>query len=238
MDMTQVLQLQQLLDEAEFAVFFGGAGMSTESGIPDFRSNSGLYDRDADNEYAMSRQCLRAEPEKFFRFFRTQMLYPDASPNEAHLALARLEERGKLQGIVTQNIDGLHQKAGSRNVIEIHGTALRSYCDRCGKVYDSGAVCTQSVPRCTACGGVVRPDVVLYGEGLDPELFEAAQELMEQADLLIVGGTSLSVYPAASLVADYEGEHLVIVNKGPTGLDGLAELVIRESVSDVFSRLE
>lgn len=236
MDMEQIARLQQLLDSARFAVFFGGAGMSTESGIPDFRSSGGLY-CDVDNEYAMSRQCLRSEPERFFRFFRSKMLYPDARPNEAHYALARLEQEGRLQGVITQNIDELHQKAGSQNVIEIHGTALRSYCNRCGKLFSSDAICDAPVPRCDACGGVVRPDVVLYGEGLDPERFEAARELIARADLLIVGGTSLTVYPAASLVADFEGAHLVIVNRGPTGLDGMAELVIRESVSEVFSRL-
>ena len=236
MDMQQIARLKCLLEQAKFAVFFGGAGMSTESGIPDFRSSTGLYS-DADNEYAMRRQCLKAEPERFFRFFRTKMLYPDAQPNAAHRALARLEQDGKLKGIITQNIDELHQKAGSRNVIEIHGTAIRSYCQRCGKLYLSADVAHEEVPRCVACGGIVRPDVVLDGEGLDAERFEAARELIAQADLLIVGGTSLTVYPAASLVADFEGQHLVIVNKGPTGLDGMAELIIRESVSEVFSGL-
>lgn len=236
MDMQQIAQLKCLLEQAKFAVFFGGAGMSTESDIPDFRGSAGLYS-DVDNEYAMSRQCLKAEPERFFRFFRTKMLYPDAAPNDAHYALAQLEQAGKIKGIITQNIDELHQKAGSQTVIEIHGTAIRSYCQRCGKLYNSADLAHEEVPRCAACGGIVRPDVVLYGEGLDGQRFEAARELIAQADLLIVGGTSLTVYPAASLVADFEGEHMVIVNKGPTGLDGMAELVIRESVSQVFSQL-
>ena len=236
MDMQQIAQLQYLLAQAKFAVFFGGAGMSTESGIPDFRGSTGLYG-DVDNEYAMSRQCLKAEPERFSRFFRSKMLHPDALPNDAHYALAQLEQAGKIKGIITQNIDELHQKAGSQTVIEIHGTAIRSYCQRCGKLYNSADLAHEEVPRCAACGGIVRPDVVLYGEGLNGQQFEAARELIAQADLLIVGGTSLTVYPAASLVADFEGEHMVIVNKGPTGLDGMAELVIRESVSQVFSQL-
>lgn len=236
MDMQQIDRLKELLEQAKFAVFFGGAGMSTASGIPDFRGSAGLYGN-VDNEYSMSRQCLKAEPERFFRFFRSKMLYPDACPNDAHYALAQLEQDGKLKGIITQNIDELHQKAGSRQVIEIHGTAIRSYCQRCGKLYNSGDFSCEEVPRCEVCGGVVRPDVVLYGENLDSERFEAARALIAQADLLIVGGTSLTVYPAASLVADFEGEHLVIVNMGPTGLDGMAELIIRESVCEVFPRL-
>ena len=236
MDMQQIAQLQYLLAQAKFAVFFGGAGMSTESGIPDFRGSTGLYG-DVDNEYAMSRQCLRAEPERFFRFFRAKMLYPDARPNDAHYALAQLEQAGKIRGIITQNIDELHQKAGSQNVVEIHGTAIRSYCQRCGKLYDSADFAHEDVPRCAACGGIVRPDVVLYGENLNAERFETARQLIARADLLIVGGTSLTVYPAASLVADFEGAHLVIVNKGPTGLDSKADLIIRESVSAVFSQL-
>ena len=236
MDMQQIAQLKSLLAQAKFAVFFGGAGMSTESGIPDFRGSAGLYS-DVDNEYAMSRQCLKAEPERFFQFFRTKMLYPDAQPNAAHRALAQLEQDGIIRGVITQNIDELHQKAGSRNVIEIHGTAISSYCQRCGKLYRSAHLADEEVPRCEVCGGVVRPDVVLYGEALDSRRFSAAQALIAQADLLIVGGTSLTVYPAASLVADFEGKHLVIINKGPTGLDSKADLIIRESVSAVFSRL-
>ena len=235
-NLQEIEAIKEILRHSQHTVFFGGAGVSTDSGIPDFRGNDGLYaDKEERNEYYLSKECLAQEPEKFFAFFRSNMLFADAQPNDAHIALANLEKQGILKAIITQNIDGLHQKAGSQRVIELHGTASRCYCGRCGKVYD-GAVLTEmsGVPHCTACGAVIRPDVTLYGEPLDGFNFADAEEEVSQADVLIVGGSSLVVHPAASLISAYQGDHLIIINYSPTPYDGLAEFVIRDSLSQVL----
>ena len=233
-------RIKRIVDEAENVVFFGGAGVSTESGIPDFRGSSGLYtgaEGDVSPEEILHVKYFIEHPEKFYEYYKSNMLYPNARPNPAHYALARLEEQGKLSGVITQNIDGLHQAAGSKNVLELHGTVARAFCDRCGRAYAPDAINDVSdIPRCT-CGGVIRPDVTLYGEALPSDAFSAAAEHIEKADVLIAAGSSLTVYPAASLVADFRGEHLIIINYSPTPYDGFAEYVIRESVVDVFAEL-
>ena len=228
--------VKEILKNSKYAVFFGGAGVSTESGIPDFRGNGGLYsDGEESSEYYLSRDCLETEPKEFFRFFRRNMVFDSFEPNDAHNALADMEERGIIKAVITQNIDGLHQKAGSRRVIELHGSASRHYCIRCGRVYDSeGLLDMGEIPRCDSCGGVVRPDVTLYGEALDGGCFLDAEEEISKADVLIVGGTSLVVQPAASLVELYQGEHLIIINYSPTPYDGVAEYVIRGSLAEVL----
>ena len=224
-------------DIKKIMVFFGGAGVSTDSGIPDFRGNGGLYDSEEEsNEYYLSRECLMREPDKFFQFFRNNMVFQNAEPNDAHFAIARLEERGLIKAVITQNIDGLHQKAGSQRVIELHGTANRYYCTRCGKVYSDEVLSAQDyIPRCEVCSSLVRPDVTLYGESLDGFNYADAEEEISRADVLIVGGSSLVVNPAASLIDSFQGEHLIIINYSPTPYDGLAEHVIRDSISDVFN---
>ena len=234
-----VERVKEILLFSEHAVFFGGAGVSTDSGIPDFRGNGGLYDsEEASNEYYLSRECLMREPDKFFQFFRNNMVFQNAEPNDAHFAIARLEERGLIKAVITQNIDGLHQKAGSQRVIELHGTANRYYCTRCGKVYSDEVLSAQDyIPRCEVCSSLVRPDVTLYGESLDGFNYADAEEEISQADVLIVGGSSLVVNPAASLIDSFQGEHLIIINYSPTPYDGLAEHVIRDSISDVFNIL-
>ena len=234
-----VERVKEILLSSEHAVFFGGAGVSTDSGIPDFRGNGGLYDSEEEsNEYYLSRECLMREPDKFFQFFRNNMVFQNAEPNDAHFAIARLEERGLIKAVITQNIDGLHQKAGSQRVIELHGTANRYYCTRCGKVYSDEVLSAQDyIPRCEVCSSLVRPDVTLYGESLDGFNYADAEEEISQADMLIVGGSSLVVNPAASLIDSFQGEHLIIINYSPTPYDGLAEHVIRDSISDVFNIL-
>lgn len=228
--------LRQMLNEAKYVVFFGGAGVSTESGIPDFRGADGLYTADGKgNEYYLSRRCLTVDPFSFYRFYRQNMVFPNAHPNSAHYALSELEASGKLKAVITQNIDGLHQAAGSRRVLELHGTVSRSYCMRCGKVYAADLTDEEPVPKCTACGGIVRPDVTLYGEPLDGFTFREAEEEIARADLLIAGGSSLTVYPAASLVGNFEGGKLVIINYSPTAYDDSADLVIRASIGEVLS---
>ena len=237
-----VEEVRAIIKDAQNVVFFGGAGISTDSGIPDFRGGQGLYDKKPNGfseqpEYLLSRACLLSEPEKFFRYYRENMLYPEAKPNAAHSALAEMERRGKLKAVITQNIDGLHQAAGSQSVLELHGTTAVNYCARCGKRYDGKAVTSvPGVPRCS-CGGMIRPDVVLYGEGLDGAVFDRAERAIADADVLIVGGTSLTVYPAASLVEFFCGEHLIIINKTETRYDGLAEYIIRQPLSDVLPLL-
>ena len=229
-------KLRKMIKEARNVVFFGGAGVSTESGIPDFRGAGGLYTEDGKgNEYYLSRRCLTVDPFAFYRFFREHMTFPDARPNAAHKALAKLEEEGKLKAIITQNIDGLHQLAGSRRVLELHGTLTRSYCMRCGKVFYPEHTDDEPVPKCTACGGIVRPDVTLYGESLDGFTFREAENAIAEADLLIAGGSSLTVYPAASLVGNFEGGKLVIINYSQTAYDDSADLVIRASIGEVLS---
>lgn len=228
--------LREMLKEAENVVFFGGAGVSTESGIPDFRGTGGLYTSDGEgNEYYLSRRCLTVDPFAFYRFYRQNMVFPDARPNKAHYALARLEADGKLKAVITQNIDGLHQQAGSRRVLELHGTVSRSYCMRCGKVCSPELSDDEPVPKCPACGGIVRPDVTLYGEALDGFTFREAEKAVAEADLLIAGGSSLTVYPAASIVGNFEGKRLVIINYSPTAYDGSADLVIRAAIGEVLA---
>lgn len=231
--------VREILRDAKHVVFFGGAGVSTESGIPDFRGSGGLYTSEGEgNEYYLSRRCLTIDPMAFYRFYRKNMVFPDAKPNRAHLALAKLEEKGKLRAVITQNIDGLHQQAGSRRVLELHGTVSRFYCMRCGKVFDSAYVDSEpDVPKCSECGGIVRPDVTLYGESLDGFIFRDAENEVRAADVLIAGGSSLTVYPAASLVGNFEGKHLIIINYSPTAYDDSAEYVFRASISEVLSAL-
>lgn len=238
-NINDVEKIKEILLSSEHAVFFGGAGVSTDSGIPDFRGNGGLYDGEEEsNEYYLSRECLMREPDKFFRFFRNNMVFQNAEPNGAHLAIAELEKRGVIKAVITQNIDGLHQKAGSRRVIELHGTANRYYCTRCGKVYNGDVLSNQDhIPHCDGCGSLVRPDVTLYGEALDGFQFADAEKEISGADVLIVGGSSLVVNPAASLIGNFQGEHLIIINYSPTPYDGFAEYVIRDSISKVFKVL-
>ena len=210
--------------------------MSTESGIPDFRSQDGVYHQEYryPPEQILSHSFFRRNPEEFFRFYRNKMLYPDARPNGAHLALAKMEKQGKLAAVITQNIDGLHQKAGSGNVLELHGSVLRNYCRRCGKSYELGEILrAEGIPHC-GCGGVIKPDVVLYEESLDMEVLNRSAAAIAQADMLIVAGTSLTVYPAAGLIDYYQGSRLVLINKTPTPMDSRADLVIAGSVGEVL----
>ena len=234
------MTLQELVQDARHIVFFGGAGVSTESGIPDFRSTDGLYHQKYPwpPETILSHEFFMTRPEEFFRFYRDKMLPLDAQPNKAHITLAELEKKGKLTGIVTQNIDGLHQKAGSRVVDELHGSIWRNTCMRCGKKYGPEAIRdSQGVPLCT-CGGRIKPDVVLYGEGLDDETVSHAVSLIRHADLMIVAGTSLTVYPAAGLLRYFRGKHLVLINRDATPYDDMAELVIHEKVGQVLGAIQ
>lgn len=224
---------------AKKIVFFGGAGVSTESGIPDFRGVDGLYRQ----KYAflpetiLSHDFFMRRTDEFYRFYRDKMLITDAQPNAAHLKLAQWEREGKLLGVVTQNIDGLHFAAGSKRVFELHGSVLRNYCMSCGRFYGADAIqASVGVPKC-ACGGVIKPDVVLYGESLNNDCIMGALEAISNADLMIIGGTSLSVYPAAGLVQDFRGSHLVLINKTETPQDANADLVIRDPIGQVFSQL-
>ena len=220
-------------------VFFGGAGVSTESGIPDFRSTDGLYHQQwrYPPETILSHTFYESNPEEFFRFYRAKLLAPDAKPNAAHRKLAQWEREGKLTAIVTQNIDGLHQAAGSHAVYELHGSVHRNYCQRCGKFHDfSFLLHSEGVPRCQ-CGGVVKPDVVLYEEGLDADVIHESIEAIRKADMLIIGGTSLVVYPAASFVNYYQGKKRVLINKSQTSMDSLADLVITAPIGEVFSQI-
>ena len=228
--------LKGWIDGSSNIVFFGGAGVSTESGIPDFRSTDGLFNQQYDYppEVIVSHSFFQARPEEFYRFLRDRMIFPDAQPNAAHKALAKLEREGKLRAVITQNIDGLHQLAGSRNVLELHGSMLRHYCLRCGKRYDLDFVAGGTgVPRCE-CGGIVRPDVVLYEEGLDQGVLEASVRAIEAADVLIIGGTSLVVYPAAGLIDYYRGNKLVLINRDATARDARANLVIHDPIGEVL----
>ena len=236
----EIEKLQKMIDESERIVFFGGAGVSTESGIPDFRSVDGLYNQKYDYppETILSHTFYIKRPDEFFRFYRDKMLLTDAKPNAAHIALAKLEEAGKLTAVVTQNIDGLHQAAGSKKVLELHGSVLRNYCEKCNKFYDINAVLTSSgVPTCE-CGGRIKPDVVLYEEGLDQNTLSESVRAISEADMLIIGGTSLAVYPAAGLIDYYHGNKLVLINKTPTARDTMANLVITGSIGEVFSQIQ
>ena len=234
------MTLQQMVDESSRIVFFGGAGVSTESGIPDFRSTDGLYHQKYDwpPETILSRTFFDRMPEEFYRFYRDKMLPLEAAPNAAHLKLAELEQAGKLTAVVTQNIDGLHTKAGSKQVYELHGSVWRNHCMRCGKFYEPAYIRdSQGIPLCT-CGGKIKPDVVLYEEGLDDEVVAGAVHAIRNADMLIVAGTSLTVYPAAGLLRYFRGKHLVLINRDATPYDDMAELVIHEKVGKVLSALQ
>lgn len=231
-----------LVEQSDNIVFFGGAGVSTESGIPDFRSVDGLYNQKYDYppETILSHSFYVTKTEEFYRFYRDKMLCLDVKPNVTHEKLAQLEAAGKLKAVVTQNIDGLHQAAGSKHVLELHGSVHRNYCQRCGKLFDARYIKESSdpVPLCDACGGKIKPDVVLYEEGLDDQTMRDAIYAISQADMLIIGGTSLAVYPATGLIDYYRGNKLVLINKSATPMDGRADLVIPEGLGAVFSRIK
>lgn len=233
-------KLQRMIDESGRIVFFGGAGVSTESGIPDFRSVDGLYHLHYKYppEVMLSHSFYVSHTEEFYRFYRDKMLYLKAEPNAAHRKLAELERAGKLEAVVTQNIDGLHQKAGSRRVFELHGSVHRNICVRCGKTYGADWIAqSEGIPTCT-CGGVVKPDVVLYEEGLDQDVLEGAVEAIRCSDMLIIGGTSLVVYPAAGLVNYFRGDRLAVINKSPTSQDENADLLIQGSIGETLSKIQ
>lgn len=238
--MTAVEQFADMVQHSDNIVFFGGAGVSTESGIPDFRSVDGLYNQTYKYppEHILSHTFYRENPEEFYRFYRDKMLCLDAKPNMAHIKLAELEKAGKLKAIITQNIDGLHQKAGSKNVLELHGSVHRNFCEHCHKLFDAEYMLhSTGVPKCDACGGPIKPDVVLYEEGLDNDVIEQSLYYISHADMLIIGGTSLVVYPAAGLIRYYNGHKLVLINKSSTDMDSSADLVIKEPIGQVFSHI-
>ena len=226
----EIEKLQKIIDESRNIVFFGGAGVSTESGIPDFRSQDGLYNQKYDYppETILSHTFFMRKPEEFFKFYRDKMLCDTAKPNAAHLKLAEMEQTGKLKAVITQNIDNLHQMAGSKKVLELHGSVYRNHCMKCG--YADG------VPRCE-CGGMIKPDVVLYEEGLDDYTIQESVRVISEAEVLIIGGTSLAVYPAAGLIDYFRGNHLVVINKAPTPRDKYADLLIKEPIGQVFSQI-
>jgi NAD-dependent deacetylase len=237
----KIAAFQQMLDESHYIVFFGGAGVSTESGIPDFRSVDGLYHQQYDYppETILSHTFYRRNPEEFYRFYKNKMLFLDAKPNMAHKKLAQWETEGKLKAVITQNIDGLHQAAGSKNVLELHGSVLRNYCEDCGAFYDVDYIKkAEGVPHCEKCGGMIKPDVVLYEEGLNEDTVQKAIRAISNADLLIIGGTSLVVYPAAGLINYFRGKHLVLVNKSATDRDSEADLLLSASIGEVFGQLK
>lgn len=237
--MEEIRTLGRWLRESENIVFFGGAGCSTESGVPDFRSVDGLYSQHYayPPETILSHSFFEAQTEEFYRFYREKMLFLDAKPNPAHKALAELERMGKLKAVVTQNIDGLHQAAGSKAVFELHGSVHRNYCRKCGSFFDAQHIkSSQGIPRCDRCGGVIKPDVVLYEEGLDEATLTGAARAIAQADVLIVGGTSLVVYPAAGLLRYYGGKKLVLINKSATSCDERADLLLRRSIGAVLEQ--
>lgn len=233
----KVKQLHDILAGSSNIVFFGGAGVSTESGIPDFRSQDGLYHMKYKYppETIISHSFFVHKPEEFYRFYKDKMLAPEAQPNKAHLALARLEQMGKLKAVITQNIDGLHQKAGSKKVLELHGSVLHNHCVKCNAPYSMEYVKnSEGVPRCEKCGGIVKPDVVLYEESLDTEVLEESVSYISNADVLIIGGTSLVVYPAAGLIDYFHGRKLVVINKSATPRDQAADLLIEDSIGKVL----
>lgn len=235
----QIIKLQEIIDRYDNIVFFGGAGVSTESGIPDFRSQDGLYHQKYDHppETTLSHTFFMRRPEEFYKFYRDKMLCDTAKPNAAHMKLAELEKCGKLKAVITQNIDNLHQMAGSRKVLELHGSVYRNYCMKCGKFYDFSYIKNSTgVPRCE-CGGMVKPDVVLYEEGLDNQTLTDSVRAISQAQVLIIGGTSLAVYPAASLIDYFRGDCLVVINKAPTPRDRNADLLIKDPIGQVFSQI-
>lgn len=233
-----IKRLKELVGSSDNIVFFGGAGVSTESGIPDFRSTGGLYHQEwkYPPEVILSHTFYESNPEEFFRFYRAKLLAPDAKPNAAHKKLAEWEAEGRLKAVITQNIDGLHQAAGSRTVYELHGSTLRNYCVKCGAFYDVDFIANSTgVPRCPKCGGIIKPDVVLYEEGLDEQVLSGAVSAIRRADTLIIGGTSLVVYPAAGLIRYFRGDHLVVINMQPTNADAEADLCIAKPIGQVLS---
>ena len=236
--MTDYELLRDIIDKSESVVFFGGAGVSTESGIPDFRGNGGLYtkhEEDIPPEEKLHISYLMSNPDGFYKYYKNNMICTWARPNDAHIMLSQLEKEDKLKAVITQNIDGLHQMAGSKHVIELHGSIHRNYCVRCGEKYTLDYVLEkEGAPYCEKCGGLVRPDVVMYGEGLDAVAWQEAEEAIYNCETLIIGGTSMTVYPACTLVDAYQGEHLVIINKTPTSKDADAELVINEPIGQVL----
>lgn len=235
-------KLKAIVEESHNIVFFGGAGVSTESNIPDFRSSTGLYTTSKNTkyppEYMLSHTCFIRNTEDFFEFYKTKMIYKDAKPNAAHIALGELEKRGKLKAVITQNIDGLHQMAGSKNVLELHGSVHRNYCMECNKFFPLDYIINSpAIPKCDDCGGIVKPDVVLYEESLDMNILNRSVEYIANADVLIVGGTSLTVYPAAGLIGYYRGNKLVLINKSETPYDHRAFLTFNDSIGEVLKNL-
>lgn len=238
----KINKLKEIIKNSNNIVFFGGAGVSTESGIPDFRSANGLFNEKLNitftPEQLVSHSFFERYPEEFFKFYKSKLIYPNAKPNYAHIALAKLEEMEKLKAIVTQNIDGLHQMAGSKNVFELHGSVLRNYCVDCHTFYDEKFILeSKGVPKCTKCGGIVKPDVVLYEEPLDDNVIRGAIDAISKADTLIIGGTSLVVYPAAGLINYFRGKNLVLINKSSTQADSKADLVINDSIGKVLGKV-
>ena len=236
----KVKQLKEIVDNTDNLVFFGGAGVSTESGIPDFRSTDGLYNMKYKYppETIVSHTFFVRRTEEFYEFYKDKMMALDAKPNKAHYKLAQWEKEGKCRAVVTQNIDGLHQMAGSKKVLELHGSIHRNYCTKCGNFFDAAYVKnSEGVPRCDACGGLVKPDVVLYEEGLDSQTISDAVYAISHADVLIIGGTSLAVYPAAGMIDYFRGSHLVLINRSSTPRDSQADLVINDSIGEVFGQL-
>ena len=239
--MNEVEQLKEIIASSDNIVFFGGAGVSTESGIPDFRSVDGLYHQKYDYppETILSHTFYMSKTEEFYRFYRDKMLCLTAKPNAAHLKLAEWERQGKLKAVITQNIDGLHQAAGSREVLELHGSVHRNYCRKCGKLFDAKYILnSKGIPTCDACGGQIKPDVVLYEEGLNDETLRKSIQYISEADVLIIGGTSLAVYPAAGLIDYYRGSKLVLVNKSATPMDKRADLLIQQGLGTVFEQIQ
>lgn len=235
----KIIKLQEIIDKHDNIVFFGGAGVSTESGIPDFRSQDGLYHQKYDYppETILSHTFFMRRPDEFYKFYRDKMLCDTAKPNAAHLKLAELEKCGKLKAVITQNIDNLHQMAGSKKVLKLHGSVYRNYCMKCGKFYDFSYIKNSTgVPRCE-CGGIVKPDVVLYEEGLDNQTLTDSVRAISQAQVLIIGGTSLAVYPAASLIDYFRGDCLIVINKAPTPRDRNADLLIKDPIGQIFSQI-
>ena len=240
--MNNIEEIVEVIKKSDNVVFFGGAGVSTESGIPDFRSVDGLYNQKYDYppETILSHTFYRRKTAEFYRFYRDKMILKGAKPNVIHLSLAKLEKEGKVKAVITQNIDGLHQMAGSKEVLELHGSVHRNYCEECGKFFDADYILeSKDVPRCdvAGCGGGVKPDVVLYEEGLDDETIRKSIEYIRNADVLIVGGTSLAVYPAAGLIDYYRGNKLILINKSATPRDSVADYIYQGSLSDIFSKL-
>lgn len=240
--MNNIEEIVEVIKKSDNVVFFGGAGVSTESGIPDFRSVDGLYNQKYDYppETILSHTFYRRKTSEFYRFYRDKMILKGAKPNVIHLSLAKLEKEGKMKAVITQNIDGLHQMAGSQEVLELHGSVHRNYCEECGKFFDADYILeSKDVPRCdvAGCGGGVKPDVVLYEEGLDDETIRKSIEYIRNADVLIVGGTSLAVYPAAGLIDYYRGNKLILINKSATPRDSVADYIYQGSLSDIFSKL-